>query len=343
MSTEQHPRLIRRVFLAGKITGNDWRQELVRGDLALHPTPGFDCLIGQVCNGGADLAFPLRRHGVLSLLDYVGPYYVCTDEGACDCESEHHAHGVWHADVKRAILEANRKALEICDVVFAWIDDASAVTTVYEIGYAQALGKEVWVAGPCHLPEFHLLYHGTFSDVIDIAGYVGHCDQDAYAAFLRLLTDRLSDPWYGPDWAPASIDPSLLSPIEARFLRAWNAHNPYWKADWNGPVQKRFIGLVPQYPINRGQYRLDFAVTYGGVDGCVRIAIELDGFDSHHTTDQIAHDHRRQREIESLGWKVIRFGGKEVHQNAEGCVIEARRIIEDVIDASYRHAAPAWA
>src|SRR5205085_2404087 len=137
---------LRRVFLAGKITGNEWRRELVHGELALHPQPQYDCLISQACCGEG-LTFPVRERAVLSLLDYVGPYYVGMDEDACACPGEAHSHGAWHGQVKRAILEANMRALVACDVVFAWLDDSSAVGTVFEMGYAHALGKEVWVGG----------------------------------------------------------------------------------------------------------------------------------------------------------------------------------------------------
>jgi hypothetical protein len=64
----------------------------------------------------------------------------------------------------------------------------------------------------------------------------------------------------------------------------------------------------------------------------LRIAIELDGMAGHSTTDDMARDRKRQREIEALGWRVIRFGGKEVHHDPAACAAEARAIIARAVD-----------
>jgi very-short-patch-repair endonuclease len=104
-----------------------------------------------------------------------------------------------------------------------------------------------------------------------------------------------------------------LSPIERQFLAAWEKTG--------GPkitVQHRVAG-------EHGQYRLDFALVEE------KIAIELDGRRNHCTTEQIAQDHKRQRDIEALGWRVIRFGGKEIAHDVEGCVAEVQRILGEAI------------
>lgn len=103
-----------------------------------------------------------------------------------------------------------------------------------------------------------------------------------------------------PDGAPR-----FDSPIEEQYWLAWKAHSS--------------IRLIPQYEI--GKYRVDFA------HPLTKVAIELDGLIAHGTTEQIANDRRRQREIEALGWKVIRFGGKEIYHNVQQCIIETENII----------------
>lgn len=89
-------------------------------------------------------------------------------------------------------------------------------------------------------------------------------------------------------------------------------------SEWKG------IGLRPQYwIIARGShYRLDFAVPR------LRIGIEIDGFDSHSDTDDIAADRKRQRDLEFGGWTIIRFGGQEVYDDPAYCAAEALKIIK---------------
>jgi very-short-patch-repair endonuclease len=89
------------------------------------------------------------------------------------------------------------------------------------------------------------------------------------------------------------------SPIEQAFAAAWN--------------DKR-IPLEAQYPV--GSYFVDFAHVP------TKTAIELDGFATHSSAEDIAKDRKRQREIELLGWHVIRFGGKEVLTDVQACIRE---------------------
>jgi very-short-patch-repair endonuclease len=100
----------------------------------------------------------------------------------------------------------------------------------------------------------------------------------------------------------------LVSPIEDAF---WRAHErlKLWP----------LAGLVRQYKV--GQYRLDFALPK------FLIGIELDGYRTHSSTQAIADDHKRQRWLESGGWYIIRFGGLEVYQDADGCVREAAQLV----------------
>lgn len=96
------------------------------------------------------------------------------------------------------------------------------------------------------------------------------------------------------------------SPIEQKFWKAWQR-------------QRSNINLTPEYVV--GRYRIDFAYV------SALIAIELDGHATHSSPAAIAADRRRQRELERLGWRFIRFGGQEVYQNADACAREAREFI----------------
>lgn len=70
----------------------------------------------------------------------------------------------------------------------------------------------------------------------------------------------------------------------------------------------RFLGLTyyPEYPI--GKYFVDFG------NPIKKVVIEADGKE-YHTKQYEIKDQVRQKEIESLGWKVIRVKGKETYQD----------------------------
>jgi very-short-patch-repair endonuclease len=108
---------------------------------------------------------------------------------------------------------------------------------------------------------------------------------------------------------PVTRKKPRLSPIERQFWDAWLAAPGRYPA---------LAGLVAQH--KAGRYRLDFALP------AQRIGIELDGFASHSSTADITRDRQRQRELEADGWRIIRFGGAEVYQDAAGCVRQAARL-----------------
>lgn len=104
------------------------------------------------------------------------------------------------------------------------------------------------------------------------------------------------------------VSPLFGSFIEQTFYEAWLSL----------PQNTGQYDIVPQYRLS--PYRLDFAFPQ------VRVGIELDGHATHSSPDAIAHDRKRQRYIESQGWQVIRFGGKEVFTDAIACAEEAWKI-----------------
>jgi very-short-patch-repair endonuclease len=101
----------------------------------------------------------------------------------------------------------------------------------------------------------------------------------------------------------------LISPIEDAF---WRAHEKL--------RLRPLTGLQRQYRV--GPYRLDFALPRQ------MVGIELDGHRTHSSTQAIAADRIRQRWFEANGWYIIRFGGLEIHQDAEACVREAAAMVQ---------------
>jgi very-short-patch-repair endonuclease len=94
------------------------------------------------------------------------------------------------------------------------------------------------------------------------------------------------------------------SEIERAYLRA---------------AYPKFDFIQPQLVI--GAYRVDFAIPD------YRVAIELDGHEFHSSKEQRTKDAKRERDLEMMGWRVIRFTGTEIHHNVDACVDETLRLI----------------
>lgn len=109
---------------------------------------------------------------------------------------------------------------------------------------------------------------------------------------------------YGWFWLKEVYD----SPLEQLFAEAWvgTESHKYWK-------------LTYQHPIKDGAYRLDFAYEPA------RLGIELDGYSYHSGRDAFTRDRQRQRDIESLGWHIIRFSGDELRNDITSCINDVRK------------------
>jgi len=134
---------------------------------------------------------------------------------------------------------------------------------------------------------------------------------------LYVRTDSAGTP------VAAQVPPAIKSPRarasaalahKARDLRRSTtpAENLLWKHLRKTHVKK--YKFTRQYPI--GSYIADFCCRRA------RLVVELDG--GQHATQQEA-DADRQRYLEALGYRVIRFWNKEVFENLEGVLF---RIVE---------------
>jgi len=81
-----------------------------------------------------------------------------------------------------------------------------------------------------------------------------------------------------------------------------------WNEIKNKKLRYRFLR---QRPI--GKYIVDFYCP------ALNLAIEIDGAASHDC--KIEYDKERQKEIESLGIKFVRFADKDVRSNLEGILL----------------------
>lgn len=129
-----------------------------------------------------------------------------------------------------------------------------------------------------------------------------HSERDAEHA-VEYLASVDNDPFN-------NTEVRLDSPIEEAF---WNAHKAH--------QHDQLDGLVTQYPVLAGRYRLDFALPDQ------KIGIELDGYEFHSSKKAFTKDRERQRAIEAAGWRIIRFSGSEINADPAECVRQATELI----------------
>lgn len=134
------------VYLAGKITKNGWRDTILNYRTGAHPErDDFD-------------TWPVVAGAVLGH-DYTGPFFISCDHGCAHGDGTHGAgagqfyDGPHTADLANCLDEAcppRATVARLCldairrsDLVFAWMPLADAHGTLFELGYALALGKSV--------------------------------------------------------------------------------------------------------------------------------------------------------------------------------------------------------
>lgn len=125
------------------------------------------------------------------------------------------------------------------------------------------------------------------------------------------------------------------SPIEGAFLAAFCEvaveHGYEVKRMSSAPAW--VIMIEPQRWF--GVYRVDFLISYAFFGRRLEIVVECDGHEFHEKTKvQARRDKQRDRELQSLGPKVLRFTGSEIHASAAACASDVLDQIEDFQTAS---------
>lgn len=308
---------MRNIYLAGKIDKNDWRHSIVDGlREAIFEPP---CTTGEVPQD----TWPILENSInpeewstedvtvtepysLGSFNYVGPFFVGCDHGCFHGDNQHgyidriNFHTGKYKSRPTAtyyqsmVVNLCKQAIEKADIVFAWIDRPDAYGTIAEIGYSVALGKPTFVSGPEMFDDLWFAYKL-------VGGFWG-LYRDSQNALKSVLWHYIID--------QTDFDSTLEiceSPIEKLFFTAASESSAF------------YYQLIPQYQIDR--YRVDFAIPE------FEIAIELDGHEYHKTKEQRTNDASRERYLESLGWRVIRFTGSEVYKDSQACVEEAIKLI----------------
>lgn len=172
----------------------------------------------------------------------------------------------------------------------------------------------------------------------------GHCDPAAFVVAIARRIGALGDLFNAG---------SIASPIEAMLGGAL-----LWlELDWagfpgvdylNGPVDQReqfgepdelVYFITPQATI--GNYRADFLIWFALGKHHAGLVVECDGHDYHDKTkEQAARDKRRDRELLTAGYPVVRFTGSEIYKDPLGCVAQLRAPLLELRD---RVARMGWA
>jgi len=157
----------------------------------------------------------------------------------------------------------------------------------------------------------------------------------------ELLINMIYDPiincyGYGVQEFLRTIFEKCESPIENLFLSSiiFLAHEHGYKINVNNKLAPIKTGdtaptlkIECQYKIN--SYRIDFLIELESENkNSAKILVECDGHDFHEKTkEQAAKDHKRDRCLQSLKYKIYRYTGSEVYKNTFACAME---VIEEV-------------
>lgn len=164
----------------------------------------------------------------------------------------------------------------------------------------------------------------------------GHCQPEKLVETLAMRMDCLSS-FYN--------SPTITSPIEGMLLAAllWVEMDLAGFAECDflggGPAEQQktfgpFSGLhyfiTAQAPI--GSYKADFLLWFANGSHHGGIVIECDGHDFHEKTkEQASRDKRRDREILTAGYPVLRFTGSEIYRDAIACADQVRNAAAPVL------------
>lgn len=147
-----------RIYLAGKITKRCWRHTICAPGLAEYAECGYF---------PSNTRWPILRREIFDTHDYTGPFFASCDHG-CYHGDDEHGNAASGAQCEHDAL-ANRptvqrwclEAIQVSDLLFAWIDSLDCYGTIVEIGYAAALGKRIWVAGPRNFRDMWFAYQAA--------------------------------------------------------------------------------------------------------------------------------------------------------------------------------------
>jgi len=200
---------VKSFYLAGKITGTDWRSEIVPGwGHENHSSSHWQAFLDyDQCNTWAVVPHACEVLGVS--LHYTGPWWNDCASGGHSCAADsREPHGYsnkfeqLHSDEieskRREVVNAITTAISSADLVFAWVDSADCYGTIVEIGFAKGLGKPVVVATS---QDFAATEQSRQMWLLRHAGYclTANSPSDAWREFWNLVAFEQGNATDGKD------------------------------------------------------------------------------------------------------------------------------------------------
>lgn len=328
------------VYLAGKIQEHesDWRRDIVH-DVATYDAvrlakydPDDKWASLQLewdgnCNQGSSgvdrWSWPIR-HSLIPDVDITGPFFIEGEGHDGMHGSGRHGtgeYGGWHQSLSSErqfkTTQLCRMAINASDLIYVWLGQQpseyqeppkwnSAYGTIFEMGFAAALGKTIVVAREEPIDGRACNCTGGHDGCI-----CGSEDLRRELWFPLFHAKHLVQAGNAKDGLLKALD--LLNPKPGIEL----CESPPERAFFTVAEADKDVTFTPQHKV--GRYRLDFAI----IDK--KIAVEVDGLTYHNGQESFIRDQQRQRDLQALGWRVIRFAAKEVTTNPAKCLAEVKR------------------
>lgn len=107
----------------------------------------------------------------------------------------------------------------------------------------------------------------------------------------------------------------------------------------------RFYSSIVGTQVRIADYRVDFLLIMRGESGArAGVVIECDGHDYHERTPkQAARDRRRDRQLQALGYRVMRFTGSEICRDPFACADEVWKVWMEFQESEIAIQDPSWA
>lgn len=132
-----------KVYLAGPITNNPWRESLFIGDQPTAHHWSHWAVRSKVLQGGFDCTGPwfldLKKSNHRVFANEPNTH------GQNVCETGQHGAIERSEDQSCAVIESCCTAIRRANVIFAWIPNRAAFGTIWELGFAAALGKTIFL------------------------------------------------------------------------------------------------------------------------------------------------------------------------------------------------------
>lgn len=205
-----------KVFLSGKVDEQHgrWRDLLIGTKWA----DGQESPRWELAHKNTDLSdhpfadWPLQRGVVMRAHDYVGPYRQTIEADPSSNKNEGYFHGVasrgshgqMDAYDQQTIVSACMRAIDTCDMFFAYLNTRDCFGTLCELGYARAKGKFIAVVANETLEE---MWFGCLMS--NFYCHLGHEDvtekESLERAFLEAVSAFVARPSAGPDKSLAPL------------------------------------------------------------------------------------------------------------------------------------------